>query len=77
LPSAPTRAAPAGAAIGFAAGIICALAIRLKYRFGFDDTLDVVAVHGVGGITGLLATGLVATTAVNAATTHAAPARHS
>ena len=60
----------AGAAIGFAAGIICALAIRLKYRFGFDDTLDVVAVHGVGGITGLLATGLVATTAVNAATTN-------
>jgi Amt family ammonium transporter len=60
----------AGAAIGFAAGIVCALAIRLKYRFGFDDTLDVVAVHGMGGITGLLATGLVATTTVNAATTN-------
>jgi Amt family ammonium transporter len=56
-----------GAAIGLAAGMICALAIRLKYRFGFDDALDVVAVHGVGGLTGLLATGLLATTAVNAA----------
>jgi Amt family ammonium transporter len=56
-----------GAAIGFAAGLIAALAIRLKYRFGFDDSLDVVAVHGIGGLTGLLATGLLATTAVNAA----------
>jgi ammonium transporter, Amt family len=57
----------AGAAIGLAAGVIAALAIRLKYRFGFDDSLDVVAVHGIGGLTGLLATGLLATTAVNAA----------
>jgi Amt family ammonium transporter len=56
-----------GAAIGLLAGMVCALAIRLKYRFGFDDALDVVAVHGVGGLTGLLATGLLATTAVNAA----------
>jgi ammonium transporter, Amt family len=56
-----------GAAIGFLAGLIAALAIRLKYRFGFDDSLDVVAVHGIGGLTGLLATGLLATTAVNAA----------
>ncbi|HEX4093980.1 MAG TPA: ammonia channel protein, partial [Trebonia sp.] len=37
------------------------------YRLGFDDSLDVVAVHGVGGLTGLLTTGLLATTAVNAA----------
>ena len=56
-----------GAAIGFAAGLIAALAVRLKYRFGFDDSLDVVAVHGIGGLTGLVATGLLATTAVNAA----------
>ena len=56
-----------GAAIGFAAGVIAALAVRLKYRFRFDDSLDVVAVHGIGGLTGLLATGLLATTAVNAA----------
>jgi ammonium transporter len=57
----------AGAAIGLIAGVVAALAIRLKYRLGFDDTLDVVAVHGIGGVCGLLATGLFATTAVNAA----------
>jgi Amt family ammonium transporter len=57
-----------GAAIGFLAGIICALAIRLKYRLKIDDSLDVLAVHGIGGVTGLLATGLLASTAVNAAT---------
>jgi Amt family ammonium transporter len=57
----------AGAAIGLVAGIVCALAIRLKYRVGVDDSLDVLAVHGVGGVTGLLATGLLATTAVNTA----------
>ena len=56
-----------GAAIGLVAGVVAALAIRLKYRFGFDDSLNVVAVHGIGGVTGLLATGLLATTAVNAA----------
>ncbi len=56
-----------GAAIGLAAGAVAALAVRLKYRFGFDDSLDVLAVHGMGGLTGLLATGLLATTAVNAA----------
>jgi Amt family ammonium transporter len=56
-----------GAFIGLLAGAVAALAIRLKYRFGFDDSLDVVAVHGMGGVTGLLATGLLATTAVNAA----------
>jgi Amt family ammonium transporter len=56
-----------GAAIGFVAGIIAAIAVGLKYRFGYDDSLDVVAVHGIGGITGLVATGLLATTAVNSA----------
>ena len=57
----------AGAAIGLIAGAVAALAVGLKYRFGYDDSLDVVAVHGIGGLTGLLATGLLATTAVNAA----------
>jgi Amt family ammonium transporter len=56
-----------GAAVGLLAGIVAALAVGLKYRFGYDDSLDVVAVHGIGGLTGLLATGLLATTAVNAA----------
>jgi Amt family ammonium transporter len=56
-----------GAVIGFMAGLIAAIAVGLKYRFGYDDSLDVVAVHGVGGSTGLLATGLLATTSVNAA----------
>lgn len=55
-----------GALIGLAAGAVAALAIRLKYRFGYDDSLDVVAVHGMGGLTGMLLTGLLATTSVNA-----------
>jgi Amt family ammonium transporter len=55
------------AAIGVAAGVVCALAVGLKYRFGFDDSLDVVAVHGVGGLTGMLLIGLFATRSVNAA----------
>jgi Amt family ammonium transporter len=52
-------------AIGVLAGVICQLAIRLKYRFGYDDSLDVVALHGVGGLVGMLMLGLVATDAVN------------
>ncbi|MCE3553021.1 ammonium transporter [Pseudonocardia sp. RS11V-5] len=53
--------------IGVAAGVVCQLAIRLKYRLGYDDSLDVVAIHGVGGMVGLFLTGLVATDAVNPA----------
>jgi Amt family ammonium transporter len=57
---------PLGAlAIGLAAGAVCALAVGLKYRLGYDDSLDVVAVHGVGGVVGLLALGLLATKGVN------------
>ncbi|MEV5943755.1 ammonium transporter [Streptomyces sp. NPDC051994] len=53
---------PLGAiAIGLIAGVLCAMAIGLKYRFGFDDSLDVVGVHMVGGITGSLLVGLFAT----------------
>ena len=36
-----------------------------KNRFGYDDSLDVVGIHGVGGVIGLIATGLFATTAIN------------
>ncbi len=58
---------PVGAiAIGFIAGILCALAVALKYRFGFDDALDVVGVHLVGGLVGTLLIGFFATTSVNA-----------
>ena len=46
--------------IGVAAGVLCALAIGLKYRFGFDDSLDVVGVHLVGGLAGTLLVGLLA-----------------
>ena len=46
--------------IGIVAGAICYAAVVLKIRLGYDDSLDVVAIHGVGGFTGILATGLFA-----------------
>jgi Amt family ammonium transporter len=54
-------------AIGFAAGIICALAVGLKNIFKFDDALDVVGVHLVGGVLGALLIGLFGTKMVNGA----------
>jgi Amt family ammonium transporter len=52
---------PIGAlAIGVAAGIGCAFAVGLKYKFGYDDSLDVVGVHFVGGVIGTLLIGLLA-----------------
>ena len=56
----------AALAIGVAAGIVCYLAVGLKGRFGYDDSLDVVGVHMVGGILGVLLTGVFASLAVNA-----------
>ena len=53
--------------IGAAAGAICLLAIKLKTRFGYDDALDVVAVHLVGGILGSLLLGVFANAEVNEA----------
>jgi len=53
-------------AIGFGAGVFCYLAVRLRQKIRFDDSLDVVAVHGVGGVWGALATGIFATVAVGA-----------
>jgi len=47
-------------AIGATAGVLCALAVGLKFKFGFDDSLDVVGVHLVGGLIGTLMVGLVA-----------------
>jgi Amt family ammonium transporter len=52
--------------IGAVAGIVCYYAVIMKTRLGYDDSLDVVGVHGVGGTWGALATGLFASTAVNA-----------
>jgi Amt family ammonium transporter len=57
----------AAIAIGLAAGVICYGAVLAKHRFGYDDALDVVGVHGAGGITGAIGTGLLASAAVNAA----------
>ena len=50
--------------IGAAAGVICFSALQLKFRFNFDDSLDVVAVHLVGGIVGALLLGLFAEEAI-------------
>lgn len=54
-------------AIGLVAGMACYAAIVWKGRFGYDDSLDVVGIHGVGGVIGILATGLFASKVVNAA----------
>jgi Amt family ammonium transporter len=55
----------AAVVIGFIAGILCSLAVSLKYKFGFDDSLDVVGVHLVGGIWGSLSIGFFGASAVN------------
>jgi hypothetical protein len=52
-------------AIGIGAGVFCYFAVTLKTKLGYDDSLDVVGVHGIGGIWGALATGLFASTAIN------------
>lgn len=51
--------------IGSLAGVVCFLAVNAKSRFGLDDSLDVVGIHGVGGILGTLCLGIFASTAVN------------
>ncbi len=52
--------------IGLVAGALCYFAVLAKSKLGYDDALDVVGVHGVGGVWGALATGLFASVAVNA-----------
>jgi ammonium transporter, Amt family len=53
---------PVGAIlVGAIAGVLCALAVGLKFRYGYDDSLDVVGVHLVGGIVGTLLIGILAT----------------
>ncbi len=53
--------------LGLVAGIVCALAVGLKYRLGFDDSLDVVGIHFVGGWIGCLWIGLFGTTGIGGA----------
>jgi Amt family ammonium transporter len=57
----------AAIAIGLVAGVVCFLAVELKPRFGYDDSLDVVGVHLVGGLVGALLTGVFASLAINPA----------
>ena len=58
---------PVGAILlGAVAGVVCALAVGLKYRLGYDDSLDVVGVHLVGGMWGTLSVGLFASAATTA-----------
>jgi len=52
----------AAVVLGLVAGVVCSLAVGLKYRFNYDDSLDVVGVHLVGGLVGCLAIGFFGTT---------------
>jgi Amt family ammonium transporter len=56
--------------IGFAAGVVCYLALGLKKAFGFDDSLDVIAVHLVGGLVGSIVLGLFADPDINGVVTN-------
>ncbi len=59
---------PLGALIiGLIAGVLSAHAVSRKYKWGYDDSLDVVGVHGIGGILGMLSIGFLATTTANEA----------
>lgn len=64
-PAAGFVSANSAVLIGFLAGLICYGAVLLKNVFGYDDSLDVVGIHGVGGLLGTLCLGLLATKAVN------------
>jgi len=63
-PSCGTVNTLGAAAVGLAAGIVCSFAVGAKFRFGYDDSLDVVGVHFVGGVVGVLLIGLLATRAM-------------
>jgi Amt family ammonium transporter len=60
----------AAIAIGFVGGVVGVLAVSAKFRLGYDDSLDVVGVHGACGIVGTLLIGVFATSAVNGGITH-------
>jgi len=56
--------------IGLVTGAVCYLALNIKKIFKFDDSLDVIAVHLVGGVVGTLLLGLFADASINSAVTH-------
>jgi Amt family ammonium transporter len=64
-PAAGFVGAGAALAIGGVAGVLCYSAVSWKFSLGYDDSLDVVGVHGVGGSWGAIATGIFASTAIN------------
>ena len=51
--------------IGAVAGVLCAMAVRVKFRLRYDDSLDVLGVHGIGGLVGMVLLGIFATRSVN------------
>jgi Amt family ammonium transporter len=55
----------AGMLVGLLAGVLCAMAVRLKFKLRYDDSLDVLGVHGVGGLVGMILLGLFATRTIN------------
>ena len=55
----------AAVVIGFIAGMLCALAVGLKFKFNFDDSLDVVGVHLIGGLWGCISIGFFGSKAIN------------
>ena len=57
-------------ALGLLAGAVSLFAVQLKFRLGYDDSLDVVGVHYVGGVLGLLFLGFAASDAVNVGVSH-------
>ena len=60
-PSCGTVNALGAALVGLAAGVVCAFAIGVKFKLNYDDSLDVVGVHFVGGVVGVLLIGILAT----------------
>jgi ammonium transporter, Amt family len=62
-PSAAALTPVGSIAVGAVAGAVCALAVSVKYRLGYDDSLDVVGVHLVAGLVGSLSIGLIASAA--------------
>lgn len=61
-PSCGTVSTFGAAVVGLSAGLVCSFAVALKFKLNYDDSLDVVGVHFVGGVVGVVLIGLLATT---------------